>query len=80
MDENFQKLIGWICREFKMMKNDTNMTCQLYNFEIENQLLNFCVDKNVGGKSLKVSRHVLKVNQYQFFDKKTLTQKRYSDF
>ena len=44
-----------------MMKNDTNMTCQLKNFQIENQLLNFCVDKSVGGKSPEVSRHVLKV-------------------
>ena len=43
-----------------MIKNDTNMTCQHQNFEIENRLLNFCVDKSVGGKSPEVSRHVLK--------------------
>ena len=45
-----------------MMRNDTNMTCQLYNFKIENQLLNFCVGKSVGRKSSEVSRHVLKVS------------------
>ena len=38
-----------------MIKNDTNMTCQHQNFEIENLLLNFCVDKSVGGKSPEVS-------------------------
>ena len=55
MDGSFQKLIDWICRELKMMKNDTNMTFQLQNFELENQLLNFCVGKIVGGKSPEVS-------------------------
>ena len=44
-----------------MMKNDTNMTCQLKNFEIENQFLNFSVGKSVGGKSPEVSRPVFKV-------------------
>ena len=46
------------------MKNDkfTNMTCQLLNFEKENQLLIFCVGKSVGGKSPEISRHVLKVS------------------
>ena len=29
MHESFQKLICWICREFKMMKNDTYTTCKL---------------------------------------------------
>ena len=38
------------------MKNDTNMTCQFENFEIENQLLNFCVGMRVGGKSPEVLR------------------------
>ena len=44
-----------------MMKNDTNMTCQLQNLEIENQFLNFCVGKSVGWKLPEVSRHALKV-------------------
>ena len=45
-----------------MMKNDTNMTCKFWNFEIENQFLNFCVGESVGGKSPEVSRHALKVD------------------
>ena len=45
-----------------MMKNDTNMTCQFENFEIENQLLNFCVGESVGEKSSEISRHALKVS------------------
>ena len=32
------------------MRNDTNMTCQLWNFEKENQILNVYVGKSVGGK------------------------------
>ena len=53
MDGSFQKLIGWIGGKLRMMKNDTNMTCQLLNFKIENQFLNLCVCKRVGGKSRK---------------------------
>ena len=45
-----------------MMKHDTNMTCQLLNFEQENKLLIFCVGKSVGGKSPEISRHALKVS------------------
>ena len=51
-DESFQKLIGWTCRELEMMKNDNHMTCQVYNFEIENRLLNFCVGMCVGGTTI----------------------------
>ena len=29
MNESFRNLIGWIFRELKMIKNDTNMTVQL---------------------------------------------------
>ena len=32
------------------MINDTNMTCQLWNFEIANQILYVSVGKSVGGK------------------------------
>ena len=33
-----------------MMKNDTDMTCEFWHFEIENQILNFCVGKSVDWK------------------------------
>ena len=32
-----------------MMKNDTNMTGKLKNYEIENRLFHICVGKTVGG-------------------------------
>ena len=60
MNENSQKMIVFICEELKKMKNDTDMTCQLWHFKIENQLLNFCVGKIVGGKTPEVSRLVLR--------------------
>ena len=33
------------------MKNDTNMTGKLKNYEIENRLFNICVGKSLGGHS-----------------------------
>ena len=63
MDENSQKMIVFICEELKKMKNDTDMTCQLYDFEIKNQFLIVCVGKNVDEKSSEVSRHALKVSR-----------------
>ena len=48
MDGSFQKLIGLICRESEMMKNDTNMTCQ-QQFWNRKSTLNFCVGMRVGG-------------------------------
>ena len=49
-----------------MTKNDTDTAYQHQNLEIENQLLNFCVGKSVGGKSPEVSRQFLKVFRIQF--------------
>lgn len=55
------------------MKNDTHITCQLYNFKIENELFKICVGKSVGPKVLEVSRQWLLKNSenYIFINTKT---------
>ena len=48
----------WVKSALKIIRNDTDMTNELLNFQIENRLFKFCVGKIVGGKSPEVS-HVL---------------------
>ena len=38
--------------ELKMMKNDTNDVIELWKFNYENRLLNFCVGETVDGYRL----------------------------
>ena len=45
-----------------MVKNDANMTCQLLNFEIKNQLLNFCVGSEIFTKWLIINFNIKRLS------------------
>ena len=61
--------------ELKMMKNDTKNVIELWNFNYENRLLNFCVGETVGGHrpaSLNLFHDCLFLNS-QHFDTKLMS-------